>query len=417
MAPINYGSKLSPREASERFQRQEKRGVYKTHDGRVSFIMAQVGSGKYINELADNGNTLFYCASKDPSDQHAMAFMRDHQLPVRVLLVVDVSQQYDWGEGLITAQVDRKVERGRIQDRYRIVRVTDGALKGQAPAGNDEAARSLPALAVTPPFATSPLPDAGIAAPLLTDFSSSSAGIATSASKCPAVLPSEACAPPESKRRCLGVASCKRVPIGTMYRGCAFKSLLEAKHACFFTSLGLQWHYEGSSTHRVGPQNATYTIDFWLPDIQTHVEIKPRTPYDTQRVLCEELCRRWRQDVVLLYNTTFTVPFAEAEEDGLAYEHADGIRGMRWRFDRERRDVVFEDGIVWVQDAEDAWPRLDARTRTDDRRCFAPALLRAYQEATAASLDHEVMCPIPEAAADDACPQRVSLVEAETRTG
>jgi hypothetical protein len=187
--------------------------------------------------------------------------------------------------------------------------------------------------------------------------------------------------------------------IGTRYDGHAFKSILEAKHAFFFNAIGLAWEYERYTIHGIGVENASYTIDFWLPDLATYVEIKPREPYDPQRLKCEELCRRMRRDVVLLYNTQFTVPYAEKEERGLAYEHSEGIRGMRWRFDRSQQQVAFEDGVTWVQDDDGARPYFDTRRSTADRRCFAPRLLQSYHDAANADADASVMQPVMAAAA------------------
>jgi len=62
-------------------------------------------------------------------------------------------------------------------------------------------------------------------------------------------------------------------PIETRWRGCRFRSRLEARWAVFIDSLGLRWEHEpqGFMTS-LGP----YLPDFWLPSQRTWVEIKPQ---------------------------------------------------------------------------------------------------------------------------------------------
>jgi len=71
--------------------------------------------------------------------------------------------------------------------------------------------------------------------------------------------------------------------IETQYRGCRFRSRLEARHAVFMDSLGVEWAYEaeGYDLGTVG----FYLPDFWLPKIGCWVEIKgqPATHQEIQR--------------------------------------------------------------------------------------------------------------------------------------
>ena len=409
MSPCTYGTRLSRLEADRRFRREQKRGIYTTGDGCVSFVLANVGYGKYVNELSDDGNTLLYCASRSPSDLQAMAHMRDQQLPVRVLLIVNLSEEYDWGCGLITKENDVKVERGRVMTRYRIVRMeTTPTTPSGAPDPKRQRIAPAPTAPVPAPVLTAPVVTAPVPAPVVTAPVVPAPVVpapVVPATVVPArVVPARVVPAPVVPRMIapglrapapgpLRSASHLHCPqsIGTLYAGCAFKSLLEAKHAFFFDALGLAWEYESYTIHGIGPRAVSYTIDFWLPEIATYVEIKPRAPYDPQRLRCEELCRRMRQDVVLLYNTSFTVPFAQNEDPGLAYSHANGIQGMRWRYDHARCEVAFDEGVVWMQE-DGARPRFEVRRSTADRRCFAPALLDAYHGATVAG--PSVMCSI-----------------------
>lgn len=73
--------------------------------------------------------------------------------------------------------------------------------------------------------------------------------------------------------------------IDTIYKGCKFRSRLEARWAVFFDDLGIAWDYEPQGfrvTHRItAPWNEEndadrfqYLPDFWLPEQQVWVEVK-----------------------------------------------------------------------------------------------------------------------------------------------
>ena len=69
-------------------------------------------------------------------------------------------------------------------------------------------------------------------------------------------------------------------PIETLYKGCLFRSRLEARWATFFDALGICWRYEveGYETPR-----GMYLPDFWLPDQDYIVEIKPTYPGEDEQ--------------------------------------------------------------------------------------------------------------------------------------
>lgn len=68
--------------------------------------------------------------------------------------------------------------------------------------------------------------------------------------------------------------------IETKYKGYRFRSRLEARWAVFFDALGLRWEYEkeGFDLGKAG----WYLPDFWLPELNCWVEIKPREWNDGQ---------------------------------------------------------------------------------------------------------------------------------------
>lgn len=62
-------------------------------------------------------------------------------------------------------------------------------------------------------------------------------------------------------------------PIETKYNGYRFRSRLEARWAVFFDALGIAWEYEVEGFN-LG-SDGWYLPDFWLPEFNAFVEIKP----------------------------------------------------------------------------------------------------------------------------------------------
>ncbi len=62
-------------------------------------------------------------------------------------------------------------------------------------------------------------------------------------------------------------------PIQTLYRGVLYRSRLEARWSCFFTELGIKFHYEPEVFH-TSPTRG-YLPDFFLDDVRTWAEVKP----------------------------------------------------------------------------------------------------------------------------------------------
>lgn len=86
-------------------------------------------------------------------------------------------------------------------------------------------------------------------------------------------------------------------PIPTKYKETLFRSRLEARWALFFDELGVKWLYEHE-----GYQLASgwYLPDFWLPSIDTFVEIKGVDPNDREVQLCSELSQSTGHRVILM---------------------------------------------------------------------------------------------------------------------
>lgn len=68
--------------------------------------------------------------------------------------------------------------------------------------------------------------------------------------------------------------------IETRYKGYRFRSRLEARWAVFFDALGVEWEYEKEG-YDLG-EHGWYLPDFWLPEQACWIEIKGKTPTDTE---------------------------------------------------------------------------------------------------------------------------------------
>lgn len=60
--------------------------------------------------------------------------------------------------------------------------------------------------------------------------------------------------------------------IPTRWRGCLFRSRLEARWAVYFDAIGLAWEYEPQGFDLGG---VAYLPDFYLPQVQAFAEVKP----------------------------------------------------------------------------------------------------------------------------------------------
>lgn len=91
-------------------------------------------------------------------------------------------------------------------------------------------------------------------------------------------------------------------PIETRFNGQKHRSRLEARWAVLFRELGVTYHYE-TEGYDLGAAGR-YLPDFWLPDSETFVEIKPQAPTTEELSKARELHRQSGNDVVILYGDT-----------------------------------------------------------------------------------------------------------------
>mgnify|MGYP000715803670 CR=1 FL=1 len=73
----------------------------------------------------------------------------------------------------------------------------------------------------------------------------------------------------------------------TPYKGHLFRSRLEARFAVFFDALGITWQYEPEGFDL--PDGTSYLPDFWLPNINTWLEVKGPEPSIPEREKCRQL--------------------------------------------------------------------------------------------------------------------------------
>lgn len=114
-------------------------------------------------------------------------------------------------------------------------------------------------------------------------------------------------------------------PIETVYKGYRFRSRLEARWAVFFDTLGLKWEYEKEGFDINGKW---YLPDFYLPDLDLWIEIKPLTngiffDYQIKKIyLAGKISKnQWRSNI--LENGKI---FGYFENTGPFYKHPESSR-------------------------------------------------------------------------------------------
>ena len=82
-------------------------------------------------------------------------------------------------------------------------------------------------------------------------------------------------------------------PIETRYKGYRFRSRLEARWAVFFDALGIRFEYEQQGFKL--KDGSFYLPDFYLPDQDTYVEIKPAIDYNPRNIyMAGKFSTEWR---------------------------------------------------------------------------------------------------------------------------
>lgn len=100
-------------------------------------------------------------------------------------------------------------------------------------------------------------------------------------------------------------------PIETRYRGYRFRSRLEARWAVFFDALGVRWEYEKEGYELT---EGRYLPDFWLPELNLWLEIKPTYPdWDSETLKkCRSLGYATNKPVGVAWGLPSMSPTAES---------------------------------------------------------------------------------------------------------
>ncbi len=77
-------------------------------------------------------------------------------------------------------------------------------------------------------------------------------------------------------------------PIETYWNGLHFRSRLEARWAVFYDRLGIRYVYEPEG-YKLG-NGVWYLPDFWLPEQECFIEVKPEYPTENEILKAERLC-------------------------------------------------------------------------------------------------------------------------------
>lgn len=147
-------------------------------------------------------------------------------------------------------------------------------------------------------------------------------------------------------------------PIETAYRGCRFRSRLEARHAVFLDTLGVPWSYEIEGFELGGIR---YLPDFWLPEQGCWVEVKPCAPSAGEREKAGRLAAATGCPVYVVHGEIAVPP---------EHDFAEGA----WRFDPEGG---MDNGQLWCEcpDCGRLGIRFEGRAdRLPCKQCYFRAL-------------------------------------------
>ena len=276
----DFGRRVSSRsEAQQRFPGLGPGGVRLLTNGRVGSIFISTNpnrNARYKNEISRD--QILYCHTPQPRAHRAMEVAFEAKTPLPVQISDGSSLSYDWGNGVIAVMDDES-------SRY-VIRRHDAAAEG----GGDTTGES------------------------------------------------EASEHGGAERE---------------HEGDEYDSLLEKRHATIMRVLGMEFCRSKPGVPRFDVQlpNEDEQWHVYQPDFSVYnedgtcdiVEIKPRYPYDDEMRRCEQVARQTRARVFLLYGTHMTIPFScKKRKNGEmpSYEHAEGIRGMLFQWDNDRKTVT-----------------------------------------------------------------------------
>ena len=111
--------------------------------------------------------------------------------------------------------------------------------------------------------------------------------------------------------------------IETQYNGYKFRSRLEARWAVFFDTLGIRYEYEKEG-YELTP-NLWYLPDFWLPDYNYWVEIKPDKPSEQECMKAALLAKGTNFSTFILYGELVAPCIVDYDNAKSAQPFGDGF--------------------------------------------------------------------------------------------
>lgn len=175
--------------------------------------------------------------------------------------------------------------------------------------------------------------------------------------------------------------------IPTTLAGVQYRSRLEAKFARLLQLLNIRFVYEPMRHVRSG--GGTYTIDFFLPEQQLYVELKPKRPHVEEEQRCEDMSAQGFRVALMYGSSVYKPPFRSELFRGRShrdYTHHDALRGMCWVDGRKLvGDTVFVVGtsphaqVTGLEVARTDQAHLNQVVSTRDVRWSHPTVLDALQ--------------------------------------
>ena len=106
----------------------------------------------------------------------------------------------------------------------------------------------------------------------------------------------------------------------TEYKGCRFRSRLEGRWAAFMDAAGVKWEYEKEGYDLDG---LFYLPDFWLPKLESFLEIKPSEPNHEETEKASRLAQASGHKVYLFWGTPEVPDFGGFHSEGCAHVYED----------------------------------------------------------------------------------------------
>lgn len=174
--------------------------------------------------------------------------------------------------------------------------------------------------------------------------------------------------------------------IETQYKGCLFRSRLEARWAVFFDAMELDWVYEHEG-YELG-KYGRYLPDFYFPSSDLYIEIKPPRPSQRELLKPIALAKFFQKRVIVLAGS---IP----NEGRYIPTEIDGENGILITWDKllECRKC----NGIWLSSKDDCSCSALVCDCSDDR-CRYPfegeRLLFSYMTASSARFETKDRCKI-----------------------